>query len=145
MIHIPFVNGGAVVVGALYNQLAGALVYGPLFGQIWLDAMNKDKGGKSWMGDEDPKAHLPVMLLKEFVLNAGKAWFTGLLLNLTQARTISQAAQLGAFLYFGVIVPFVTSESMWEKRPCDLQKFKYLSGFSSTILLACVMHWWGTH
>ncbi|KAF9577568.1 hypothetical protein BGW38_007134, partial [Lunasporangiospora selenospora] len=72
------------------------------------------------------------------------SWFTGLLLNLTQARTVSQAAQLGAFLYFGVLVPSVISEAMWEKRSCDLQKFKLLSGFSSTVLLACAMHWWGT-
>ena len=31
----------SIVVGALYNQLAGAFVYGPLFGQVWVDAMNK--------------------------------------------------------------------------------------------------------
>jgi len=30
-----------LVLGALYNQVSGALVYGPLFGQVWLDAMNK--------------------------------------------------------------------------------------------------------
>ncbi|KAF9316694.1 hypothetical protein BG000_000257 [Podila horticola] len=144
MIHIPHVAGGAVLLGALYNQVSGALVYGPLFGQVWLDAMNKDKGGEGWMGDTPPKDQMPVLLLKEFVLNLGKSWFTGLLLNLTQARSISQAAQLGAFLYFGTLVPAVISESLWEKRPNDLQKFKLLSGFSSTILLACVMHWWGT-
>ncbi|GJJ76764.1 hypothetical protein EMPS_09123 [Entomortierella parvispora] len=144
MIHIPFVNGGSVFIGALYNQLSGALVYGPLFGNVWLEAMNKDKGGEGWEGSDDCQKRVPVMLLKEFVLNAGKAWFTGLLLNLTQARTMSQAAQLGAFLYFGVLVPSIISESMWEQRPCDLQKFKFVSGFSSTILLACVLHWWGT-
>ena len=31
----------SIVVGALYNQLAGALVYGPLFGKVWIEAMNK--------------------------------------------------------------------------------------------------------
>ncbi|KAF9083741.1 hypothetical protein BGX29_002032 [Mortierella sp. GBA35] len=144
MLHIPYVAGGSVLLGALYNQLSGALVYGPLFGQVWLDAMNKDKGGDAWMSKEENKNQMPVLFVKEFFLNLGKAWVTGLLLNLTQARTMSQAAQLGAFLYFGVQVPSILSESMWEKRPCDLQKFKLLSGFSSTILLACLMHWWGT-
>ncbi|KAF9897109.1 hypothetical protein BX616_006167, partial [Lobosporangium transversale] len=102
-----------------------------------------DKGNDSWMR-ENARNNMTVSLLKEFALNAGKSWFVGLLLNLTQANTVSQAAQLGAFLYFGVLVPTVLSESMWENRPCDLQKFKLLSGFSSTVLLACLMHWWGT-
>ncbi|KAF8934972.1 hypothetical protein EDD21DRAFT_192685 [Dissophora ornata] len=144
MIHIPYVAGGSVVLGALYNQVTGALVYGPLFGKVWLDAMNKDKGGEGWMGKDAPKNHMPVLLLKEFFLNLGKSWFTGLLLNLTQARTMSQAAQLGAFLFFGVLVPSIASETMWEKRPIDVQKFKLLSGLSSTVVLACLMHWWGT-
>ncbi|KAF9933412.1 hypothetical protein BGZ67_004302 [Mortierella alpina] len=144
MLHIPYVAGGSVLLGAVYNQISGALVYGPLFGQVWLKAMNKDKGGDAWMQEGGCKDKLPVLLLSEFFLNLGKSWITGLLLNLTQARTMSQAFQLGAFLFFGVVVPNVISESMWEKRPCDLQKFKLLSGFSSTIVLACLMHWWGT-
>ncbi|KAF9899740.1 hypothetical protein EC991_008358 [Linnemannia zychae] len=142
MLHIPYVAGGSVLLGALYNQLSGAFVYGPIFGKVWLDAMNKDKGGEAWQAKD--KQELPVLLVKEFFFNLGKAWVTGLLLNLTQARTVSQAAQLGAFLYFGVLVPSILSESMWEKRPCDLQKFKFLSGFSSTVLLSIIMHWWGT-
>ncbi|KAG0211917.1 hypothetical protein BGX28_007199 [Mortierella sp. GBA30] len=126
-----------LVLGALYNQVSGALIYGPLFGQ--------DKGRQDWVDEGRPhKDQMPILLLKEFFLNLGKSWVTGLLLNLTQARTMSQAAQLGAFLYFGLLVPAVISETMWEKRPCDLQKFKLLSGFSSTVLLACLMHWWGT-
>ncbi|KAI1318059.1 hypothetical protein EDD11_007293 [Mortierella claussenii] len=132
------------VLGGLYNQLSGAFVYGPLFGQVWLDAMSKDKGSDGWNRQDNYKDNMPVLLLKEFVMNLSKSWFTGLLLNLTQARTMSQAAQLGAFLYFGILVPSILSEAMWEKRPCDLQKFKLLSGFSSTVLLACLMHWWGT-
>ncbi|KAG0324175.1 hypothetical protein BGZ99_002138 [Dissophora globulifera] len=144
MIHIPYVAGGSVLLGALYNQCAGALVYGPLFGNVWINAMNKDKGGAGWTGPDSPKDRMPVLLLKEFVMNLGKAWFTGLLLNLTQAHTVSQAAQLGFFLYLGILVPSIVSEAMWEKRPLDLQKFKLLSGFSSTVLLSCLMHWWGT-
>ncbi|KAK3808221.1 MAG: hypothetical protein JOS17DRAFT_765915 [Linnemannia elongata] len=143
MLHVPYVAGGSVLIGALYNQMSGAFVYGPMFGQVWLDAMNKDKGGDSWM-DKNSKDNMPVLMVKEFFLGLGRAWVTGLLLNLTQARTMSQAAQLGAFLYFGVQVPSIVSEAMWEKRPYDLQKFKLLSTFSSTVLLSCVMHWWGT-
>ncbi|KAF9364775.1 hypothetical protein BGX34_000445 [Mortierella sp. NVP85] len=144
MIHVPHVAAGAVILGGLHNQLSGTLVYGPLFGHVWLAAMNKDKGGDGWMEKQSAKEQMTPLLGKEFLLNLGKAWFTGLLLNLTQARTMSQAAQLGAFLYLGVLVPTVASETMWEKRPVDLQKFKLLSGFCSTVLLACVMHWWGT-
>ncbi|KAI1319791.1 hypothetical protein EDD11_003176 [Mortierella claussenii] len=73
-----------------------------------------------------------------------QSWVTGLLLNLTQAQTVSQAAQLGAFMFVGAIVPTVTSEVMWEKRSMDLQRFKYLSGFLSTVFLACVLHSIGT-
>ncbi|KAG0370443.1 hypothetical protein BGZ54_006336 [Gamsiella multidivaricata] len=133
----------STVLGGLYNQLSGTLVYGPLFGKVWVDAMNKDKGSPGWR-DVNSKDGTPILMLKEFVMNLSKSWFTGLLLNLTQARTMSQAAQLGAFLYFGVLAPTIISETVWEKRPNDLQKFKLLSGFSSTVLLACVMHWWGT-
>ncbi|KAG0262932.1 hypothetical protein BG011_009528 [Mortierella polycephala] len=133
-----------LVLGAFFNQISGALVYGPLFGKVWRAAMNKDKGGEGWMAECSDNNRTPALLLKEFVLNMGKSWATGLLLNLTQARTMSQASQLGAFLYFGVLVPSILSETMWEKRPCDLQKFKLLCGFNSTILLACLMHWWGT-
>ncbi|KAF9125285.1 hypothetical protein BGW39_007522 [Mortierella sp. 14UC] len=144
MIHIPYVAGGSVLLGALYNQLSGAFVYGPMFGKVWVEAMNKDKGGEAWQQEAKDKQDLPILLVKEFFFNFGKAWVTGLLLNLTQARTVSQAAQLGAFLYFGVLVPTILSESMWEKRPYDLQKFKFLSGFSSTVLLSIIMHSWGT-
>ncbi|KAF9188727.1 hypothetical protein BGZ51_008956 [Haplosporangium sp. Z 767] len=144
MIHIPYVAGGSVVLGAFFNQISGMLVYGPLFGKVWETAMIKDKGGEGLKASYSNRNQRPTLLLKEFVLNLGKSWATGLLLNLTQARTMSQASQLGAFLYFGVLVPTVLSETMWEKRPCDLQKFKLLSGFNSTILLACLMHWWGT-
>lgn len=35
------------VLGGLHNQLSGALVYGPLFGHVWLDAMNKVYGTKN--------------------------------------------------------------------------------------------------
>ncbi|KAF9926213.1 hypothetical protein FBU30_004172 [Linnemannia zychae] len=143
MLHIPYVAPGAYLLGAFYNQLSGALIYGPLFGKVWVDAMNRDKGSESWM-DKDKKQELPVLLIKEFFLNLSKAWVTGLLLNLTQARTCSQAAQLGAFLFFGVQFPSIISESMWEKRPCDLQKFKALSAFSNTVILSLIMHWWGT-
>ncbi|KAG0239036.1 hypothetical protein BGX31_003100 [Mortierella sp. GBA43] len=142
MIHIPHVAGGAV--RALHNQVFGALIYGPLFGHVWLEAMNKDKGGESWTGGKSSQDQMPALMLKEFALNLGKAWFTGLLLNLTQARTMSQAAQLGAFLFLGTLAPAIASETMWEKRPIDLQKFKLLSGFCSTVLLACTLHWWGT-
>ncbi|KAF9999326.1 hypothetical protein BGZ65_005310, partial [Modicella reniformis] len=144
MFHVPHVSVGSVILGALHNQMSGALVYGPLFGHVWLAAMNKDKGGEAWMSDDARKNHMQSLLLQEFALNLAKSWFTGLLLNLTQARTMSQAAQLGAFLYIGVLLPSVASETMWEKRPVDLQKFKLLSGFCSTVLLACMMHWWGT-
>ncbi|KAF9432985.1 hypothetical protein BGZ76_010029 [Entomortierella beljakovae] len=143
MLHIPHVAGGAVLLGAVYNQVAGALVYGPLFGKVWLDAMNEDKGRDNWI-TQSSKDSMHVYLIKEFAMNLGKSWVTGLLLNLTQAHSTAQAAQLGAFLYFGVLVPSIASETMWEKRPIDLQKFKLLSGFSSTVLLTCLLHWWGT-
>jgi hypothetical protein len=32
------------VMGALHNQISGALIYGPLFGHVWLEAMNKVEG-----------------------------------------------------------------------------------------------------
>ncbi|KAF9209957.1 hypothetical protein BGZ49_009233 [Haplosporangium sp. Z 27] len=131
-------------LGALYNQVTGALVYGPLFGKVWVEAMKKDKGGEHWTGEKSSRDRAPALLLKEFALNLAKSWVTGLLLNLTQAQTTSQAAQLGAFLFFGILAPSIASEAMWEKRPVDLQKFKLLSGFSNTVLLACIMHWWGT-
>ncbi|KAF9951596.1 hypothetical protein BGZ72_006932 [Mortierella alpina] len=70
MLHIPYVAGGSV--RAVYNQISGALVYGPLFGQVWLKAMNKDKGGDAWMQEGGSKDKLPVLLFSEFLLNLGK-------------------------------------------------------------------------
>ncbi|KAF9116676.1 hypothetical protein BGX27_000058 [Mortierella sp. AM989] len=108
---------------------------------------NKDKKDKNENKDsnkECQKSELPTLFTGEFILNLIKAWTTGLLLNLTQARTVTQAAQLGAFLFFGAIVPTVTSEYLWEKRGMDLQRFKYMSGFASTVVLACLMHAIGT-
>ncbi|KAG0208758.1 hypothetical protein BGX28_000379 [Mortierella sp. GBA30] len=81
---------------------------------------------------------------KELALNLSRAWLTGLLLNLTQARTMPQAAQLGLFLFLGTYAPLVGSEYLWEGRDIDLQKIKLLSGLSSTVFLACLMHWIGT-
>ncbi|KAG0356102.1 hypothetical protein BGZ54_000845, partial [Gamsiella multidivaricata] len=102
-----------------------------------------DKNGDHWM-QKDPKASLPGLFLKEFLLSLCKAWTTGLLLNLTQAGTILQAAQLGAFLFFGTVAPAITSEYLWEKRGMDLLRFKYLSGFVSTVLLSVLMNSLGT-
>ncbi|KAF9182968.1 hypothetical protein BGZ51_004339 [Haplosporangium sp. Z 767] len=103
--------------------------------------MKKDKNGDTWM---EKSSNVSTLLVKELFLNFSKACVTGLLLNLTQARTASQAVQLGMFLFGGVVVPTVTSEILWESRSMDLQRFKYISGFSSTVLLSYLMFSLGT-
>ncbi|KAF8923609.1 hypothetical protein EDD21DRAFT_440602 [Dissophora ornata] len=144
MIHVPHVDYTAVVAGAAFNQVIAAIIYGPLFGRQWLAAMKKDRNGDQWMGKHASKSFPPGLFFYEFLLNLCKAWVTGLFLNLTQAQTMSQAAQLGTLLFVGIIFTTVTSELMWEKRTMDLQWFKYMSGFVSTVLMCCVMHIVGT-
>ncbi|KAG0263764.1 hypothetical protein BG011_008090 [Mortierella polycephala] len=140
MIHIPNVALPAVIAGALFNQVVGVVIYSG-FSETWLAAMKKDKNRDAWT---ENSSNLNMLLLQELFLNFSKAWVTGLFLNLTQARTASQALQLGMFLFGGVVVPTVTSEILWENRSMDLQRFKYISGFSSTVLLAYVMFSIGT-
>ncbi|KAF9438862.1 hypothetical protein BGZ76_003887 [Entomortierella beljakovae] len=148
MIYIPHVSYMAVAAGAFFVQFTSALVYGPLFGKYWLIAMIKDKNGDHWMNKgadcKDMRRDIAPLIFGELALNIIRAWTTGLLLNLTQARSISQAAQLGAFLYFGAVFPSVTSEVLWEKRGLDLQRFKYFTGLTSTIVMACIMQSIGT-
>ncbi|GJJ73477.1 hypothetical protein EMPS_05835 [Entomortierella parvispora] len=144
MIHVPFVNLPAVLAGSSFIQFVAAAIYGPLFGQAWLNAMKTDRGDDHWT-TKDPKNNDYVQLFfTDFAINIGRAWITGLLLNLTQAQTVSHAAQLGLFLFLGTYLPVVTSELMWEKRSFALQKYKIMIGFSSTVVLSCLMHAIGT-
>ncbi|KAF9976415.1 hypothetical protein BGZ73_008617 [Actinomortierella ambigua] len=146
MIHVPYVAPGAVVLGGIFTQVSGALIYGPLFGNVWLEAMKKDKGNTKWMNPnkEEGQKQMWKNIGIDFVFSLVRSWCIGLLLNLTQARTCSQAFQLGSFLYVGVVLPMVISESNWESRPCDLQKFKFANGFLCTVVSTVLLHWWGT-
>ncbi|KAF9425855.1 Mannose-6-phosphate isomerase [Podila epigama] len=173
------------VAGAAFNGVVGSIIYGPLLGNTWVQAMKKDKGNDAWMVKEKSTSVIitPVTTTtstirsdknqqqqeeeeeeaaeeeeeEEEIKTPGKqksrlyilvslmkAWFTGLLLNLTQAHTVSQAAQLGAFLLLGVLVPAVINDALWEKRPKELQLIKILNGFITTVVLACLMHLIGT-
>ncbi|KAG0322541.1 hypothetical protein BGZ99_003257 [Dissophora globulifera] len=138
MINIPHVDYSAVAIGAGFCQAISVMIYGLLFGQEWLDALKKDKGGQ-WV-NRDPQSGTSGLLL----LHLCKAWTTGFLLNLTQATTMSQALQLGGVLYLGMVVPSVTSELIFEKRPIEVLRFKYLTGFVSTVLLSCLLFGLGT-
>ncbi|KAF9584550.1 hypothetical protein BGW38_006058 [Lunasporangiospora selenospora] len=106
--------------------------------------MNQDKGGDWWLSKDRSEINVPVMLAKEFLGGLTRAWCTGLLLNLTQVNTISQAAQLGFFLYFAVLVPTVVSDNIWEKRSMQLLKFKLMASLSNIVVMACIMHLVGT-
>ncbi|ORZ14980.1 hypothetical protein BCR41DRAFT_386808 [Lobosporangium transversale] len=145
MIHIPHVAFTAVAVGTLFCQFVQGIAYNVLFNQMWVAAMKRERNGDSWMKkDKEESAEFWSFFLYEMILNLIRTWITGLLLNLTQAQTISQAAQLGAFLFVGVTVPLVTSETMWEKRESDIQLIRYLTAFFSTVFLSCVLHLIGT-
>ncbi|KAG0236717.1 hypothetical protein BGW42_002879 [Actinomortierella wolfii] len=146
MIHVPYVAPGAVLLGGIFTQACGALIYGPLFGKVWLEAMNKDKGNNKWMNQnkEEAQKQMVKFISIDFAGSLVRSWCIGLLLNLTQARTCSQAFQLGSFLYVGVALPMIISETNWESRPCDLQKFKVVNSFICTVVSTVLLHWWGT-
>ncbi|KAG0052574.1 hypothetical protein BGZ83_002399 [Gryganskiella cystojenkinii] len=143
--YTPHVGLPAVLAGAVFNEVIAFTIF-TVFSDAWITALKTDHGaGEHWKAKDGKSADFYRLIAMDFGMNVGRAWITGLLLNLTQAKTLHQAFQLGTFLYLGTLCPQIASELLWEKRNVNLQQFKFLTGFFNTVIVTCMMHAIGTY
>ncbi|KAI1319784.1 hypothetical protein EDD11_003169 [Mortierella claussenii] len=57
-----------IVAGAIYNQMTGILIHGPIMGEEWIESLKLDKSGDSWM-TKDHARDMRSCSWKEFILN----------------------------------------------------------------------------
>ncbi|GBB95573.1 hypothetical protein RclHR1_02570007 [Rhizophagus clarus] len=142
MFLVPHVKLSAIIVGAAIEHVAAALIYGPLFGKKWIKAMSEDKHTNKWL----PKnaETMKYRFIGSFILSTLQCYFTGLLLNLTNAQTNTQAFQLGMVLFLGWVIPDLGTQHIWESRPITLGYIKALRMLINTVGVSIAMFNWCT-
>jgi len=104
--------------------------------------MNEDKHTDKWLpGNAETMKY---RFIGAFILATLQSYFTGLLLNLTNAQTNTQAFQLGMFLFLGWTIPDIGTGYIWESRPNTLGYIKALRMFIDTVGVSIAMFNWGT-
>ena len=130
------VNYLAVLVAAIVSIVIGSLWYSPiLFGNIWIKLskftkkdMNKarKKGmGKQYLGQ----------LIGSLILACVLAHFVAYV----SASTLSDAAQLGFWLWLGFIVPVQLGTVLWEGKPVKLYILNIAYHLVTLIAMAIVI------
>ncbi|PKK73730.1 hypothetical protein RhiirC2_740235, partial [Rhizophagus irregularis] len=142
MFIVPHVNLPAIFVGAAIEHVAAALIYGPLLGNKWTKAMNEDKHTDKWFPRNVET--MKYRFIGAFILSILQCYFTGLLLNLTNVQTNTQAFQLGMILFLGWVIPDLGTQHIWESWPSTLGYIKALRMFINTVSVSIAMFNWGT-
>ena len=106
------VNYLAVLVAAVINMALGALWYSPvMFGKMWMQLMNftpeKMAEAKKGMGKAYVAAFLGALVM---------SYFLAVFVATFGAGSFGEGAQVGAFLWLGMIATTSLSAVLWEGK-----------------------------
>ncbi|KNC87298.1 hypothetical protein SARC_00579 [Sphaeroforma arctica JP610] len=102
------------IIGAgLASNVIGAIWYGPLFGEIFIGAMNKEKKSTTWAEESMERKGFVKLLLMELFLGTLQAWA----LSHGDMSNYSSAISTGLWMTICFQIPATISSSTWEDRP----------------------------
>lgn len=109
----PQLNYLAVLVAALISMVIGYLWYGPLFGRQWMALMGIKPGAVS--GGEMGKTYV-----FGFIAALVTAWVLAMFVDFTGARTATQGAVTGFWVWLGFVATVTSASVLYERRPASL-------------------------
>lgn len=115
------VNYWAIITGAVFSMILGAIWYGPIFGKKWMEIIGVDPG------DEDAK--------KKMQKSAGPLYGVQFLLTLFQvlvlAHLIADTTKAGGlerslWIWAAFIIPTMAGAVMWTNQSSKLKWSRFL-------------------
>jgi hypothetical protein len=135
------INYLAIITGAVFSMVIGAVWYGPLFGKKWMDIVGVDPT------DEDAK--------KKMQKSAGPLYLVQFLLTLFQvlvlAHLIADTTKVGGleralWIWAAFVIPTMAGAVMWTNQNSKLKWSRFLiqGGYQLVlfILFGLLLQFW---
>lgn len=136
------INFAAVFVSALAAFILGFLFHGPVAGKLWMKLANIHPTGNEKFKDMIPQMawNFAVNLITAFVM-AGTFWlvFTSPLMG---SPTWYRGAIVGAWLWFGFLVPSSSIEVIWMGRSFKLWLFEAVCSLIVMATMGTILAVW---
>lgn len=140
MEHI-IINYWAILVGGLFSMVLGALWYGPIFGDKWMEILGMDPDDTVAM-DKMKKSAGP-MYMVQFVLTLFQVLVLAHLIADTQQVS---GVERALWIWAAFVMPTLAGAVMWTNEPKDLKwaRFFIQGGYQLIlfVVLGVLLHFW---
>lgn len=131
------INYLAVLIAAIVSMFIGFLWYGSLFGKTWMKLMGFNEASMKKMKMTAKRAYIVAFigtLISSFVL----AHFV----DYVQATNISDAIQLGFWIWLGFTAPLLLGSVLWENKSVKLYLINVSHQLVSLVIASVVLTLW---
>ena len=134
----PVINYWAVLVAAVTAIILGSIWYGPLFGKSWM----KLSGISREAVDSSKKKGMWKYYLANFIAALIFAYILSHFVDYTESSTITDAFQLGFWIWLGFIATILLGTVLWEGKSYKLYILNAGYRLIEIFLMAIILVLW---